>query len=45
MDDSTVVLLDDIQVDDLLNYTEKPVAILDLKIKTLRSKVVELVKV
>nr|KAJ0204071.1 hypothetical protein LSAT_V11C500265800 [Lactuca sativa] len=45
VDDSTVVPLEDIQVDDRLNYIKRPVAILDQKTKTLRNKVVELVKV
>ena len=31
MDDSAVVPLDDIQVNDRLNYIERPVAILDQK--------------
>ena len=44
-DDSTVVPLEDIQVDDHLNYFERPIVILDRKTKTLRNKVVELVKV
>ena len=41
----TVVLLEDIQVDDSLNYIERPVAIFDRKSKDLRNKRVELVKV
>ena len=45
VDDSAVVLLEDIQVDDRLNYIERPVAILDRRTKTLRNKTVELVKV
>ena len=45
MDDSAVVPLEDIQVDDSLNYIERPVAILDRKSKDLRNKRVELVKV
>ena len=45
MDDSVVVPLEDIQVDDRLNYIEKPVVILDWKTKTLRNKAVEMVKV
>ena len=44
-DDSAVIPLDDIQVDDRLTYVDKPVAILDKKTKALRSKVVSLVKV
>ena len=45
IDKSFVVPLDDIQVNDLLNYIEWPVAILDMKTKALRNKVVPLVKV
>ena len=37
--------MEDIQVDDSLNYIERPVAILDRKSKELMSKRVELVKV
>ena len=44
-DDSAVIPLDDIQLDDRLNYVERPVAILDRKTKALRNKVVSLVKV
>ena len=44
-DDSTVVPLEDIQVDDHLNYIERHVAIFDKKKKTLRNKVVDRVKV
>ena len=40
VDDFTMVPLEDIQVDDLLHHIEKPVAILDRKMKTLRNKVV-----
>ena len=45
VDDSTVVPFEDIQVDDNLNYIERPVEILDHKMKELRNKRVELVKV
>ena len=45
MDDSVVVPLEDIQVDDHLNYIERRVVILDQKKKTSRNKVFELVKV
>ena len=45
VDDSTVAPLEDIQVDDSLNYIERPVAILDMKSKDLRNRRVELVKV
>ena len=44
-DDSIVLPLDDIQVDDRLNYIESPIAILDRKMKTMCKKVVGLVKV
>ena len=44
-DDSTVVPLEDIQVDESLIYIGRPVAILDRKSKDLRNKRVELVKV
>ena len=40
MDDSVVVPLEDIQVDDRQNCVERSVAILDRKKKTLRNKVV-----
>ena len=40
-----MVPLEDIQVDDSLNYIERPAAILDRKSKGLRNKKVELVKV
>ena len=45
VDDSTLVPLEDIEVDDSQNYIERPVAILDRKLKDLRNKRVELVKV
>ena len=45
MDDTAVVPLEDIQVDDSPNYIERPVAILDRKSKDLRNKRLELVKV
>ena len=45
VDDSAFVHLDDIQVDDCLNYIERPVTVLDRKTKALRNKVVSLVKV
>lgn len=44
-DDSAVVPLDDIHVDERLNYVEKPIATLDMETKTLRNKVVGLEKV
>lgn len=45
VDDSAVVPLEDIQVDDSLNYIKRPVVILDLKTKELRNKRVEFMKV
>ena len=45
MHDSAAIPLEDIQVDDNLNYIERLVAILDRKMKDLRYKRVELVKV
>ena len=37
-DEAAVVSLDNIQVDESLNYIERPVAILDRKTKVLRNK-------
>lgn len=42
---STMVPLDDIQVDERLNYMEKPIGILDERTKAFCNKVVTLVKV
>ena len=44
-DDTAVVPLEDIQVDDHLNYIESSIAILNRKTRDLRNKRVELVKV
>ncbi|KAD5803480.1 hypothetical protein E3N88_14840 [Mikania micrantha] len=44
-DDVAYVPLNDIEVDERLNYIEKPVAIVDTKEKQLRNKMVRLVKV
>ncbi|KAJ9553357.1 hypothetical protein OSB04_017402 [Centaurea solstitialis] len=44
-DEAEVVPLEDIQVDERLNYVEKPVAILDKKTKVLRNKQIPLVRV
>ena len=44
-DDSVIVAMEDIQIDDFLNYIERPVAILDQKTKALCNKVVPFVKV
>ena len=45
VDDFRVVLLQDIHVDEHLNYIERPVAILEKNTKALRNKVVNLVNV
>ena len=45
VDDSVVVPLEDIQVDECLNYIERLVAILGRKSKNIKNKKVELVKV
>ncbi|KAD4584296.1 hypothetical protein E3N88_21897 [Mikania micrantha] len=44
-DESAYVPLDDLEIDDKLNYVEKPVAILDRKVKQLRNKSLNQVKV
>ncbi|KAJ9557738.1 hypothetical protein OSB04_012352 [Centaurea solstitialis] len=44
-DETTHIPLDDIQVDGSLNYVERPVAVLDRKVKRLRSKEIGIVKV
>ena len=44
-DESSVISLDDIQLDGSPNYVMRPVAILDRKMKKLRNKEVKLVKV
>ena len=44
-DDAAVVPLEDVQVDNRLDYVERPMMILDWKTKSLRNKVVSLVKV
>ncbi|KAJ9561265.1 LOW QUALITY PROTEIN: hypothetical protein OSB04_006425 [Centaurea solstitialis] len=43
-DEIAHVPLDDIQVDESLNYVERPVAVLERKMKRLRNKEVEIVK-
>ena len=45
MDEEAVVSLDGIQVDECLNYVERPMAILERKMKILRNKEIPLVKV
>ncbi|KAI3790905.1 hypothetical protein L2E82_04324 [Cichorium intybus] len=44
-EESTIVPLEDIQLDERLNYVERPIAIIERKIKTLRNKTIGLVKV
>ncbi|KAD3069391.1 hypothetical protein E3N88_37271 [Mikania micrantha] len=44
-DESAYVPLEDLEIDDKLNYVEKPVAILDRKVKQLRNKSLNQVKV
>ena len=44
-DEKAIVPLEDIQVDDRLNYIERPVVILYRKVKSLRNKLVSLFKV
>ncbi|KAJ9561986.1 hypothetical protein OSB04_007146 [Centaurea solstitialis] len=44
-DETAHIPLDDIQVDENLNYVERPVAVIDQKVKRLRSKEIGLVKV
>ncbi|KAK9048133.1 hypothetical protein SSX86_032904 [Deinandra increscens subsp. villosa] len=44
-DESAYVPLDDLVIDDKLNYVERPIAILDRKVKRLRNKEVNQVKV
>ncbi|XP_035837269.1 uncharacterized protein LOC118485123 [Helianthus annuus] len=44
-DETTYIHYDDIEVDDRLNYVVKPIAILDRKVKTLRNKEINQVKV
>ena len=45
LDEDAMVSLDYIQVDERLNYVERPIAILERKVNLLRSKEVPLVKV
>ncbi|KAI3523617.1 hypothetical protein L1887_01878 [Cichorium endivia] len=44
-DETTIVPLEDIQVDERLNYVERPIALIERKIKTLQNKTIGLVKV
>ncbi|XP_022008270.1 uncharacterized protein LOC110907627 [Helianthus annuus] len=37
-DETTLVPLDDIELDEALNYVERPIAIKDVKVKNLRNK-------
>ena len=43
--EAVVISLDDIQVDEIPNYIEKPIAVLDRNTKVFRNKEVKLVKV
>ena len=45
LDEKVVVSLDDIHVDGRLNYMERPITVLEKKVKVLRKKKVPLVKV
>ena len=45
VDETAVIPLEDIQIDERLNYVEKPIAILERKTKALRNKTINLVKV
>ena len=44
-DEVAMVPMEDIQIDDRLNYVEKPMAIMDRKVKTWRNKLLNLFKV
>ena len=44
-DETAIVPLEDIQVDESLNYVERPIAILERKLKKLRNKGIGIVKV
>ncbi|KAJ9565813.1 hypothetical protein OSB04_001779 [Centaurea solstitialis] len=44
-DEAAHIPIDDIQVDERLNYVERPIAVLERKTKTLRNKEIGLVKV
>ncbi|KAJ9558344.1 hypothetical protein OSB04_012958 [Centaurea solstitialis] len=44
-DETAHIPLDDIQIDESLNYVERPVAVLDRKVRRLRNKEVGIVKV
>ncbi|KAJ9537987.1 hypothetical protein OSB04_030720 [Centaurea solstitialis] len=44
-DESAFIPLEDIEVDERLNYAEKPIAVLERKTKTLRNKAIGIVKV
>ncbi|KAI3672598.1 hypothetical protein L6452_38693 [Arctium lappa] len=44
-DETAVIPLEDIQIDERLNYVENPIAIIERNTKTLRNKVISLVKV
>ncbi|XP_021980435.1 uncharacterized protein LOC110876576 [Helianthus annuus] len=44
-DETAYIQYDDIEVDDKLNYVVRPIAILDRKVKSLRNKEIDQVKV
>ena len=44
-DETIVAPLEDILIDDRLNYVDKPVAVMDHKVNAFRNKVANLVKV
>ena len=44
-DETAVIPLEDIQVDESLNYVERPIAVLERKLKKLRNKEIGIVKV
>jgi hypothetical protein len=44
-EETAVVPVEDIQIDEKLNYVEKPIALLEWKVKTLRNKEIKYVKV
>ncbi|KAJ9546714.1 hypothetical protein OSB04_019257 [Centaurea solstitialis] len=45
VDESAHIPIDDIQIDERLNYIERPIAVLERKMETLRNKEIGLVKV
>ena len=45
LDEDEVISLDDIHVDERLNYVERPAVVLERNVKNLRNKEIPLVKV